>query len=231
MFSLSKSSLTNGTKLHVSISSSEGPFNCGSIGLKVVSPSPYLAGKSPGGTTRNDEKISSNSVSASFHVEWNKESIAYLAGDIDQVSLNDLINHNISLESSLLVFPHHGGKSGDYDVVAFTESLCKLVKPSTVIFSIGRNKHDNPRKEVVSTIKSIIGDVRIACTQLSKHCAIDLPKSTPKHLLSAFSRGKKSHHCCAGTFIIQLGDKVEYLPKRPDHFKFIYEFAPSSLCS
>jgi beta-lactamase superfamily II metal-dependent hydrolase len=231
LYSLSHSSLNGGTKLHVSISTSEGPFKCGSILLKVVSPTPYLAGKSAGNTTQRGEKITSNSVSASFHVEWNGNSIVYLAGDIDQVSLNEIIEHNIPLESQVLVFPHHGGTAGGYDLVSFTTTLCNLTKASTVLFSIGRNKHDNPRTEVVQTVRSIIPEVRIACTQLSKRCANALPQKSPNHLLSFFAKGKATRECCAGTFIIKLGEQIEYLPVKKEHQKFILDFAPTSLCN
>jgi beta-lactamase superfamily II metal-dependent hydrolase len=230
LYSLSHSSMSGGTKLHVSLTTSEGPFKCGSIVLKVVSPTPYLAGKSSGNTTRKGEKITSNSMSASFHVEWNDNSIVYLAGDIDQVSLNDLIEHNVSLESPVLVFPHHGGKSGEYDVVNFTKALCNLTKATTVLFSIGRNKLLNPKPEVVYTVRSIIPDVRIACTQLSRNCANNLPKITSYHLLSCFAKGKANRECCAGTFIIKLGDVIEYLPNRVSHQTFIDNFAPTALC-
>lgn len=230
LHSLSFSSLSGDTKLHVSLSSSEGPMACGSILLRVVSPTPYLAGKSPGNTTRRGEKITSNSVSASFHVEWNGSSVAYLAGDIDQVSLNDLIDHNISLKSSVLVFPHHGGKSGEYDLVDFTKTLCNFTKASTALFSIGRNQHNNPRPEVVHSVRSLIPDVRIACTQLSKNCANTLPTVDSKHLLSMFSKGRENHQCCAGTFIIRLSDAIEYLPDKTSHQSFIDKFAPTALC-
>ncbi len=116
-----------------------------------------------------------------------------------------------------MVFPHHGGRSAEYDVVAFTATLCKLTKPSTVIFSIGRNKHFNPRPEVVQTVRSIIPDVRIACTQLSRNCANDLPKNKLKHLLSFFAKGKANRECCAGTFIIKLGNVIEYLTNKVSH--------------
>lgn len=120
--------------------------------------------------------------------------------------------------------------AGGYDVVDFTKSLCNLTKASTVLFSFGRNKHDNPRAEVVETVLSIIRDARIACTQLSKRCANALPKHPPNHLLSFFARGKGKHECCAGTFIIKLGDQIEHLPERKDHQKIIIGFAPTHLC-
>lgn len=230
LYSLNHSSLNGGAKLHISLSTSEGPFICGSIGLRVVTPTPYLAGKSAGGETRAGEKITSNSISASFHVEWNSSSVAYLAGDIDQVSLNQIEENDIKIESPVLVFPHHGGKAGGEDVAAFTKKLCELTKPSTVIMSIGRKKHGNPRPEVVATLRSQVPDVRIACTQLSVNCSDILPKTSPTHLLDLHSRGKSTRECCSGSFVIKLGTTIEYFPTKRAHRKFINDFVPTPLC-
>lgn len=205
-------------------------FNCGSIELSVVGPTPHLAAKGAGGLDKWDREINSNSISASFQVLWQGQVVAFLAGDIDQISLDDLIDHKISLESPLLLFPHHGGKTDSFNIVDFTKQLCSFVKPNTVIFSIGREKYSNPRPEVVSTVRSLIKDVRISCTQLSKYCAKLLPKDIPAHLVEVFSKGLERNECCSGTFIIKLGDTIEYLPHVKLHQKFIYESAPTALC-
>lgn len=230
LYSLSHSGVSGGTKLHVGISNTQEPFSCGSITLRVVSPTPYLAAKSPGSVTNSGDRVTSNSVSASFHIEWAGKSIAYLAGDIDHISIKQIIEHHLSIESSLLVFPHHGGKCGDSNVVAFTKTISNMSKAQIVLFSIGRNRHNNPRSDVIQTLRMMIPDVRIACTQLSKSCATILPKNNHSHLLSFFAKGKTTNECCAGTFIIKLGNEVEYLPKRGPHNEFILKSAPTALC-
>ncbi len=205
-------------------------FQCGSIRIYVSSPSKYLTSKGVGGKDYYGRVITSNTLSASFHLFWHDQVIAYLAGDIDQLTLDDLIYRDAALGAPLLVFPHHGGYSGNFDVIAFTEQLCKLVNPSVVIFSIGRNKHDNPRPEIVQTLKKNVPNLRVSCTQLSKHCSAVLPLKTPKHLLTLFSKGVSKHECCNGTFVIKLGESIEYLPSYEAHQAFITSFVSTPLC-
>jgi beta-lactamase superfamily II metal-dependent hydrolase len=217
-------------KFQVGITRDLGTIKLNSIGLSVTGPTGYLAAKGAGSVDRQGRTISSNSISASFQVIWQDEPIAYLSGDIDQVGLDDLVNHGITITSPLLIFPHHGGNSEGYDNISFTKQLCTLTNPHTVIFSIGRNKHDNPRPEVVAEVRSSIKDVRISCTQLSKNCANELPSSQSSHLLDVFSRGKEKNQCCSGTFIVKLGETVEHFPEIKSHQDFISLSAPTSLC-
>ncbi|WP_276372167.1 MBL fold metallo-hydrolase [Chryseolinea sp. H1M3-3] len=207
-------------------------FSCGLLKLEITGPTPYLAAKGVGGLDRNKDQITSNSISASFHVKWKDNVIAYLAGDIDQISLNDLVDHKIPLRAPLLVFPHHGGKPGHLksNIISFTEKICELIQPSTILFSIGRKKHENPRTEIVSTIRKKLPKVRVACTQLSKHCAHALPGASPKHLVSVYAKGRHARECCGGTFIVDLTKEPELLPAAPPHVNFITKEAPTSIC-
>jgi hypothetical protein len=160
---------------------------------------------------------------------WADQPVAYLAGDIDDVALADLKDHGVDIKSPLMVYPHHGGNTGG-DNIAFTDELCDMVSCETVIFSIGRNKHQNPRKEVVATIRKKIKTVRIACTQMSKFCAPTLSTVTPLHLNGAFAKGRAMNECCSGTFIIELGDKIKYSPDYPSHQAFIDASTTSPIC-
>ena len=190
-----------------------------------------MAAKGVGGADRKERKITSNSISATFQIFWEDQVIAYLAGDIDQVGLDDLLDHKITFEAPVLVFPHHGGNNEGYDNVSFSKQLCTLAVANTVIFSIGRNKHNNPRPEIVAAVKSVIGDLRISCTQLSKNCAKDLPSVISTHLLPVFSRGRQKNECCGGTFVIRLAKKLELLPDLKSHKDFIEKYAPTALCN
>ena len=230
LFTISKSSAQGGTQLHIGLTRTSGTFQCGSINLETVGPSAYLAGKSPGGENRLGRKITSNSISSSFRISWNSKIVAYLAGDIDQVSLDDIVEFEFPIDAPLLVFPHHGGKSDNADITVFSEQLCELVKAETVIFSIGRNKHSNPRPEVVKAVRAKIPNVRIACTQLSKNCSLAIPKTTSSHLLSLFSQGRSSNSCCNGTFIINLLDKISYSPDYSEHINFIKAEVENPMC-
>ncbi|WP_144909751.1 hypothetical protein [Mucilaginibacter frigoritolerans] len=95
---------------------------------------------------------------------------------------------------------------------------------------MGRNKHSNPRPDVVQAIRAKIKNVRIACTQLSKHCASALNNTSPVHLSNVFARGRASNSCCGGTFMIELGDTVNYSPEQHAHLAFITAEATSPIC-
>jgi competence protein ComEC len=128
------------------------------------------------------------------------------------------------------VFPHHGGDCSGANIVDFTNELCDLCKPETVIFSIGRNKHGNPRTDVISAVRKKIGNIKIACTQLSKNCADKISTTSPVHLNSFFSKGRANNECCGGTFIIELGDKIAYSPDFKSHLAFITAVASNPIC-
>jgi len=216
---------------HVGISRNNEVINCGEIEILITGPTPFVAAKGVGGRYKKDRIINSNSSSASFHLCWKGKRLVYLAGDIDEIGLEDLIDHEANLNAEILVFPHHGGKSGSYDIEKFTKTLCERVTPSTVIFSIGRNKFDNPRPEIIALVRKLIKDVRISCTQLSTHCLKDvIEKNTPKHLVSFFSKGHSQNHCCGGTFIINLEEGIKVFPEYDPHKEFIKKVIPKSLC-
>jgi beta-lactamase superfamily II metal-dependent hydrolase len=213
----------------IGISRHPKPVMCGDIEVYTVGPTSYLAAKGAGGTDRIGRVITSNSISASFLICWKGMSLVYLAGDIDQVSLDDLVNHDAALKADVLVYPHHGGNSGS-NIEAFTDQLCKLVSPKTVIFSIGRNRFKNPNPRVVAQVRKSIDGVRISCTQLSLHCVKKLRAEALTHLTPFYARGRETFESCGGTFIIQLGEAIEHSPGLEGHQKFIAAVTHTSLC-
>jgi beta-lactamase superfamily II metal-dependent hydrolase len=230
-YELSQLNANGKMKYQVGITNGLGTLRWNSISLNVVGPTGYLTSKGVGSTDRQGRTITSNSISASFQIVWKERVIGFLAGDIDQVGLDDLVDHKIKFASPLLVFPHHGGNNEGYDNVSFAKQLCELTNPEIVIFSMGRNKHDNPRPEVVGAVRNVVKGVRVSCTQLSKNCAKILPSISSPHLLDLFSRGKEKNECCSGTFLIKLGDDIEYLPEINSHKEFIAKFTTTPLCT
>lgn len=219
------------TKFTPGIAKKTQRIQCGSIELEIMSPTPYLVAKGVGGKDRHGRTINSNSISASFKVIWKDDVYVFLSGDIDQIGLDEMLMHDVDLRSPILVFPHHGGKSGSASPVPFTELLCDIVKPQTVVFSIGRSsKFDNPRPEIVDSVKRKIKDVRISCTQLSKHCMKKLAFGSLDHLADVYSRGRDNHFSCSGTFIIELGHNVLHLPEVGLHQTFIKAATLTPLC-
>ena len=108
-----------------------------------------------------------------------------VAGDIDQVGLESLRANTPDIRADVLVFPHHGGRPGRSDPDAFTEALMKAVEAKLVVFSIGRGRYRTPRPEIVSAVLRASKEAHIACTQLSEHCAAELP--TEAHRLHSAS--------------------------------------------
>lgn len=209
-----------------------GKHNLGDLGVEILSPSQYLMSRGPGQTERLGERIlTSNSVSVVFRLLWKGEPAALFPGDIDNISLDHIADGEGDLETPIVVFPHHGGMPGKGSAEEFAKKFCDIFSPRTVIFSIGRGRHGTPRPEIVRTIKEAIKDIRIICTQLSKHCAAELPESSPDHLSEKFACGKSKNKCCGGTISISLDkDALMIQPELESHSQFIAINAPTSLC-
>ena len=184
----------------------------------------------PGGVDGQGRKIGSNSISAVIRLLIGKEPIALLPGDLDEIGLDDLMESHDDIRAPLLLYPHHGGRSRRGDASAFARRLCELVRPETVVFSIGRGRVGTPRPEVVGAIRQFNTQIRIACTQLSKRCAVKVPKFDPDHLNPEFSGGRETRSCCAGTLVLDLDALRALLPTYEEHLEFIRRAAPLALC-
>lgn len=209
---------------------SEAKLDRTEVQVEILGPSKYLAAKGPGSTDRIGRKLTSNSVSAVTRLSKGGKPIALLPGDLDHIGLDDLRASEVDATAPIVVFPHHGGRTGSTDLGAFAKNLCELTSPAMVIFSIGRGRHSTPRPEIVAAIREGLSEVWIACTQLSEHCASGLPISSPKHLNDSFAQGREGRKCCAGTIVIDLDDPTTILPQRSNHESFIREMAPTALC-
>ncbi len=149
---------------------------------------------------------------------------ALLTGDLEPTGWRALLENShgehFDIHSDVLKFPHHGGKWGISD----TESLLSVVQPSVVILSVGTAKgetYGHPNKEVFEVLSSpLYSHIRVLCTQATSQCC----ESATNHRnsiiqcldASAHSRGQerigsKSGCPCAGTVVIELGDKASVL--------------------
>jgi len=212
-------------------SSQAESYDIGSIKIEIVAPSAYLAGKGPGSVDRKKRNITTNSVSAVIRISLGDNPVALITGDIDEVGLANLVESSGNANAPIVVFPHHGGKSGTDKLDNFARQICDVVSPKVVIFSIGRGKYNTPRPEIVKVIKEYSEDIRIICTQLSEHCLADLPSAEPEYLDRTFSKGRECRKCCAGSIIIDLGDTSNIHPSVSEHQAFITSSAPSALCN
>jgi competence protein ComEC len=206
-----------------------GQYNCGEVCIEVLAPSMSLAATNATSPNRRSRRLESNSRSVVVRLTRNGEPLVLLAGDIDEVGFDSMLQSTPNPQAQILVYPHHGGLSGANDEAAFAEKLCSAIKPSTVLFSIGRGKHETPRPEIVEAIRKLVPNVRVACTQLSTHCCLD-HTSELHHLTTHFAVGRERRQCCAGTIAIRLSLPVTISPEEDPHIEFIRAIAPEGLC-
>ena len=232
MYTMDKMQRDGDLDFEVSLTESfDGRYNCGCVEIQVVAPSRYLAGRSPGSSDRKGRRITSNTISAVIRLLLGGRPVALLPSDIDSTGLANILENDIDISAPIASFPHHGGKHGSADIIDYTKTFCEAVEPKTIVFSIGRNKHDNPQPDIVSTIKEVLPGTSIFCTQLSKHCAATIESSYEDHLTDTFAHGKEKGMCCAGTIVVNMSnDGVQIQPDKNDHAIFIGEVAQNPLC-
>lgn len=204
----------------------------GGVSVEVLGPSQYLVAKGVGSTNRSGTKIYTNSISAVIAISVGSSKVALLPGDIDGVGLDDLFqNRQHDLHSRILVYPHHGGFPGAGTTPKeYAKKLLSKVEPDLVIFSIGRGMHSTPNPDMVGQLRQLLPETRIVCTQLSEHCADQLPAVPSTHLSDAFAAGREHGACCGGTIVVPLDNLSAVQPRKISHIKFIQNQAPTSLC-
>ena len=204
-------------------------ISCGDSRLEVLAPSQDLAARTAVGATADGRRLDANAMSAVVRVWAGETPRLLIAVDMDQIGLDDLIDHHAELYADVLVFPHHGGLPRGADPAAFAEAVLHAVDARLVVFSIGRGRYKTPRPEIVEAILRRGRNVHIACTQLSQHCAADVPESShaaDDWLPSSVVSGRR----CAGTLLVSLAASLSYRPSRTDHSAFISRHAPTALC-
>jgi len=213
------------------ITTTTGRHNVGQVSVKILAPVPELALAGVGGSDPKGKRLRPNSLSAVVSLEHNSRSIVILAGDLDQVGLDNLLQEDINLEADVLVFPHHGGKPGArVNSKEFAQQLCEYVRPKLVIFSIDRSLHRNPNDEIVEGVISAAPEAYIMCTQLSEKCAANLPITNPNHLSSLPAKGLIDKKCCGGTIVIGIGNDCDvYTPVPSSHRDFVMKY-PNPIC-
>ncbi|MHC0068118.1 ComEC/Rec2 family competence protein [Nostoc sp. UIC 10890] len=207
-----------------------GSLNIGSVNIEILAPTPELNLGGAGGTDLQGRRLTSNSISAVIGIVHDSHRVAILAADIDNVGFDNLIQDQKSLSADILVFPHHGGKPGSADPKIFAQQFCTFIQPKLIIFSIDRNRFNNPRTEIVEGIISSVPDAHILCTQLSQQCTTSLPSSKPTHLNTLPARGLNSNSCCGGTITIKIdGNRATYA-EMALHKDFIMNQVTSPMC-
>jgi competence protein ComEC len=204
----------------------------GVLQIEVLAPAwEVTSWTAAGGTDGSGTALTGHTLSGVVRVGANTGRTVLLAGDLDSAGLDDLIAREVALGADWLVFPHHGGHVSDGDDAVFAARLCRMVKPEAVIFSHSRTRYHNPLPAVVAAVRAEVGDVRVACTQLSRNCAATVPLIDPTHLVDLPAAGRVNRCCCAGTlrFSLDADDPVDY-PTVEAHRAFINGNAESALC-
>ncbi|MEV7905647.1 ComEC/Rec2 family competence protein [Streptomyces anulatus] len=175
-----------------------GALDCGRIGVRVLHPGILWAGVGPTKGKHPIGSITSNGMSAVLRIELDGNPAVLLPGDLDAKGFAEMQRVGVDMAAPVLVFPHHGGRSGAANNREFASELVQAVQPELVVFSHGRTSFLNPRKEIVDGIRDALGDkVQIACTQVSRGChAAELPGSLGGQL------GGYSQYPCAGSLSI-----------------------------
>ena len=148
LYELNRANNANELQFEISLTHNRsGEFDQGAVNIEILGPSKYLAGKGPGSKDKKGRKITTNSISAVIRLSKDKNPIALLPGDLDEVGLTDLIGSGVNLNAPLVVFPHHGGRAGSTNMAEFARKLCTQVSPKwlfsqTVVVSM---EHLTPR--------------------------------------------------------------------------------------
>lgn len=207
-----------------------GTYDVGRVRVEVVAPSGFLAANGPGSTDRRGRIITSNSHSAVIRLVYNGEGAVVFAGDLDEIGLYDLSQRfrGDEIRAKVLVFPHHGGRSGMESNV-FARAIMELVRPEMIVFSIGRGRFNNPQPAVVAAIREVNPSVWIACTQLSSQCSKELLIPGPQHLRLTSAKPRVTP-CCAGDIEIRFGQQLEVRPVTGEHGAFVTRVGGGALC-
>ena len=208
-----------------------GKVKIGNVCVEVLYPSPEQATGGVGGKTFDGKRtLTSNSLSAVLAVIHNSYRVALLAGDVDYLGLEDLLNQHTDITASILVFPHHGGRPGGTDAKAFAQKLCSLVSPQLIFFANGRGRFGNPRQEIIEGSRLAAPDSYVMCTQLSESCAGATEHLNFSHLSDLPSNGLSQDKCCGGSVVIALNGKDTLASISLAAHKFFTKALPTPLC-
>jgi len=202
------------TNSHLEITSKQpSKLRFADIDIEILAPAQQWAAL---GRDLRGNRLRPNTLSAVIRLIKDRRPLILLAADIDQLVVDEWLRTGRNVEADTLVFPHHGGRPGRGDPVVFARQLCELVRPNTIIFSIGRTaRFLNPRPDIVSAIRSALPQARILCTQLSVNCATSIPVGHPDHLSGEPALGKFEKVCCAGTISVDFTQPLSNI--KPDH--------------
>jgi competence protein ComEC len=189
-----------------------------------------MAMSGPLGTARSGETITSNAASVVLRVTLEDGLRVLLPGDMDDVTLEELVADGTDLSADVLVFPHHGSLGTVSDERKFATTVCQVVKPGRVLFSVGRGSRARPTEEILRGVFDADPAVSVACTQLSSGCLntdADLA-SELTHLNGLPAAGRIRCRSCAGS--ISFAADGAQTPDDARHQGYIDTVAKTPMC-
>lgn len=223
--------ITYGTRVFPSVDSqSSSLISTKNCRLEVLGPDPDMVVTGVGSEDLGNRPMDANSMSIVLRLHHCDKPVAILAGDMDAIAFENIkLEKSNQLKASILVFPHHGGLAKKADGRAFALDVSTCIEPDLVFFSNGRERFNNPRKEIVHAVVEGSG-AHVACTQLCKSCSVE----NPRELLSHWGipgRGYARKHSCAGSTVIEFENgEANIQPFVEEHNRYISAF-PDRLCN
>jgi len=231
-FAMAAARRSQGTRVSNSLTIDHpGRVDVGSVYVEVLYPSPEQATGGVGGKTLDGRRIlTSNSLSAVLAIFHDSYRVALLAGDVDSVGLEDMLNQHTDITASILVFPHHGGRPSGSDAKAFAQKLCSFVSQGDIFFSNERGRFATPRQEIIEGLRLAVPNGYVLCTQLSKSCANAIEPSRLSHLSNLPASGEVQGKCCGGSVAITLRGKDTFAFNSLVAHQAFTEILPTPLC-
>jgi beta-lactamase superfamily II metal-dependent hydrolase len=175
------------------------------ISIDVLHPTLTDIGHGTGKRGRVRPEITTNGMSVVLRILLEGLPALLLPGDIDSAGLNQILSRDKDVSAHVLVYPHHGGHSGDDPEESFAKILCDAVSPGVVLFSMGRGVFRNPLPEVVEEIRG--------------------------YLLNRPAAGNTGNRSCVGTVRVAVADsQVVVEPSSLGHKRWIRQHVSAPMC-
>jgi competence protein ComEC len=205
--------------------------NITNFNVEILAPSAALAALGPGSTDKHNRQITTNTISSVIRVTFLEGGLSILfSADMDNTSLENILENGHDIAANVLVFPHHGGRPGSAYMEEFTRNVCSNSGAEFVIFSIGRGKHSTPNPAILETIRKHFPTVKVLCTQISQHCNADDKQIKYDHLTEVFSKGRDTMRSCAGTVVLSSGRIDGLIASDTTHKAFVREHIDMPMC-
>lgn len=220
-----------GTDIQVGITTRDSKkITSGEVTIEILAPSTAMALGGSGGRDAEGHLLDANALSVVVGLVHDSYRAVLLPGDIDAIGLENLLRHHQDIAARILVFPHHGGNVGNADGQEFAQTLCNLVKPDLVIFSLQREKYNNPKENIIRSVVTTLPNTHVMCTQLSQKCSSLIIDPDFSHLTNLPAKGRADDICCGGTIRIRIdGKRTSYVPLLSVHRRFVQGLS-SPLC-